>query len=70
MAFLFLPLKKTLKLSLKNTFARTIPWVKRPLNFGKNNNITYCLEKSKIKKYISNKSIISFTYALHLINKF
>ena len=49
MPFLFLPFKKTLKLLLINTFARTVPWVNRPLNFGKNKNKTYCSEKSKIK---------------------
>ena len=49
MPFLFLPFKKTLKLLLINTIARTVPWVNRPLNFGKNKNKTYCSEKSKIK---------------------
>ena len=49
MDFLVLLLKKTLKLSLKNTFARTVPWVNRPLKFGKNKKKTYCSEKSKIK---------------------
>ena len=53
MAVLFISFKKTLKLSLKNTFARTVPWVNRPLNLRKNKNKTFCSEKSKIKNIFS-----------------
>ena len=68
MPFLVLPFKKTLK--LKNTFARTVPWVNRPLNFGKKEEQNILLRKIKDKKYISNKSIIRFTYTLHLSDNF